>query len=86
MKNKATKLRTHTSSKKKNPQFCFLIIRNLYPKKITIPCFAGRYIHFPSRREGKWIFLPAGYFPSLQNLNNVEIRGLTRLIILLKMK
>ena len=39
MKNKTTKLRTHTflkkvaNSEKKNPQFCFLIIRNLYPKK-----------------------------------------------------
>ena len=65
MKNKTTKLRTHTSSKKgrkfrkEKSAICFLIIRNLYPKKITIPCFAGRYIHLPSRREGKWIFLPA---------------------------
>ena len=47
---------------------------------------AGSNIHFASRRETKWILLPASYFPSLQNLNNVEIRGLTRLIISLKME
>ena len=76
MKNKTTKLRTHTSSKKgrkfRKEKSAILFFNNpqFVSKKITIPCFAGRYIHFPS----------------LQNLNNVEIRGLTRLIILLKMK
>ena len=75
MKNKTTKLRTHTSSKKG---------RKFRKEKSAILFFNNPQSQFPALRAD--IFLPAGYFPSLQNLNNVEIRGLTRLIILLKMK
>ena len=37
-------------------------------------------------KGGKVILPPGGFFPSLQNRNNVEFQGRTRLIILLKIE
>ena len=95
MENKTTKLRIviHTLYKKgynfqkeKSAIIFFSRILNFHAKKKKQLCLPGRYIHFASRRVEKWIYLPAGYFASLQNWNNVEIRVLTRLLILLKME
>ena len=91
MENKTTKLRIvlHTLykrgynfQKEKSAIIFFQESAIFMLKQLSLP---GRYIHFASRREAKWIYLPAGYFASLQNWNNVEIRVLTRLLILLKM-
>ena len=92
MENKTTKLRIviHTLykegfnfQKEKSANFFFENPQFSCKKQLCLP---GRYIHFASRRVEKWIYLPAGYFASLQNWNNVEIRVLTRLLILLKME
>ena len=92
MENKTTKLRIviHNLYKggynflKENSAIIFFENPQFSCKKQL--CLPGRYIHFASRRVEKWIYLPAGYFASLQNWNNVEIRVLTRLLILLKME